>query len=488
MRSTRVLLVLSGIAVLLIGLFFSLPRLLDGPGSGGPVPESLSLSDRDFHEVQEIHIKNQYDDYYARWQDGAFVLADLPAAQLNDEYVQMLLDESSRVEYLSLVSAGETNPGQYGLADPQAEVDIRYSDGETLSFSVGAEEKISAGRYLRVKDRDDILIMDNSRAIRFIMPLTGYINYVIVPFTAFQSPLSSVKQVTLSGKAFPRPVVIEAVDAENKAAMRDAASFGVATHLIRSPVLHEIDQKECIEVFASLTGLLNKDVLAYNCTGEELAAFGFNDPWVKAEFDFQLDKDAAVEHIVLRAARYEDGYILVRDDQSVVHRIENEAFIETKYEKLAMRWFLTPFITDLRSLELSLDTVEGERAKPYHGAGEYLFEFSGDSNSTLGVSLNGKALNIALFRKFYSLLISAANDGVLLEQPARKTTRLMGLRFMYKDEQKPPDVMNLYEGELRRINVEVNGITEFAMLRRYIDVVSRGLAALIQGNDFAVDW
>jgi hypothetical protein len=36
--------------------------------------------------------------------------------------------------------------------------------------------------------------------------------------------------------------------------------------------------------------------------------------------------------------------------------------------------------------------------------------------------------------------------------------------------------------------VEVNGITEFAMLRRYITVVEQALEALGQGRDFSVEW
>jgi hypothetical protein len=292
----------------------------------------------------------------------------------------------------------------------------------------------------------------------------------------FQSPLSAIQKLTLSGQAFPRPIVIEEVRSDNPGEMRDAASFGVATHLVRLPVLHEIDQGECIAVFGSLAGLLNKDVLAYNCTDEELAAFGFNDAWVKAEYDFLRNKDAEIEHIVLRVARYNGGYILVRDDQRVVHRIENKAFIETKYERLVMRWFLTPFVTDLTDMELHL------------GGRNCTFRFSGETNRELEVSLDGKPLPIELFRKFYTLLISAANDGLLLEQPAPQTEQLMSLSFYYKDGQKKPDTMRLYSAGSRRLNVGVNGITEFAMLRRYITVVEHALEALEQGGDFPVNW
>jgi hypothetical protein len=412
------------------------------------------------------------------------VFADLPSEQTNLEYMDLLMDASVRVEYETLAAGNQDDLSVYGLDAPRAEVTIRYSGGETLSLCFGEEEPVSRGRYFIEKGGNDVYLMSLSRAVWFLFPLTRYISFDIVPPTGFQSPLSAIQKLTLSGQAFPQTIVIEEVRSGNPGEMRDAASFGVATHLVRLPVLHEIDQTECIAVFGSLTGLLNKDVLAYNCTDEELAAFGFDNrlnerfdnPWVKAEYDFLRNKDAETEHIVLRVARYEGGYILVRDDQRVVHRIENEAFVETKYERLVMRWFLTPFVTDLSDMELNL------------AGQDYVFRFSGETNRELEVSLNGKPLPIELFRKFYTLLISAANDGLLLEQPVPKTERLMSVSFFYKDRQKKPDTMKLYSAGSRRLNVEVNGITEFAMLRRYITVVEHALEALTQGRDFPVEW
>jgi hypothetical protein len=475
-KSFRLLLILLVLILLLAAAFLLLPKLLTGTGRSDQQPGGNFLSDHRIDDLLEVHVKNQYDEYSLWQRDGGIVFADLPVEQTNLEYMDFLMDAAARVEYETLVSKDESDLSLYGLDNPGAEVTIRYSGGETLSLSFGEEETISRGSYFTVKGESDVYLMRQGLAVWFLFPLTRYISFDIVPSMGFQSPLSAIKKLTLSGHAFPRTIVIEEVRSDNPDEMRDAASFGVATHLVRLPVLHEIDQKECIAVFGSLEGLLNKDVLAYNCTDEELAAFGFNDPWVKAEYDFLRNKNAETERIVLRAARYNGGYILVRDDQQVVHRIENEAFIETKYERLVMRWFLTPFVTDLTDMELHL------------GGRNYAFRFSGETNRELAVSLDGKSLPIELFRKFYTLLISAANDGMLLEQPVPKTELLMALSFSYKDSQKKPDTMNLYSAGSRRLNVEVNGITEFAMLRRYITVAEHALEALSQGSDFPVDW
>lgn len=457
------------LAVLLLPRFFA-----DGPsGAGDGV---FLLSDRSVNQVLRLRIKNQYDDYTVWQEGGGFVIEDLPMEQVNPEYVRMLLEESARVEYGAVVSGGAANPGLYGLDKPEAELTIDYTGGEQLSLLLGNGEAVSSGRYFMAAGTGDVLLMKNNRALRFLMPRKKFIHYEIVPFAGFPSPLSAVKKLRLSGRAFPGEIVIEEVRADSAEEMRDAASFGVATHLIRSPGLHEVDQTECIEVFASLTGLLNRDVLAYNCTDEELDAYGFNDPLVKAEFDFLIDAASRPERIVLRVAVFQGEYILVRDEQRIVHRIENEAFIRTKYEKLAMRWFLTPFVTDLQGLTLELED------------GKYVFQFRGEGNRDLEVLLNGKPLAVDRFRKFYALLISAANDGVLLEQPAPETVPLMSLVFSYRDPLKAPDTMKLFKGALRRVNVQINGRTEFAMMQRYLDVVKTAAAALSGEDDFNTNW
>jgi hypothetical protein len=156
--------------------------------------------------------------------------------------------------------------------------------------------------------------------------------------------------------------------------------------------------------------------------------------------------------------------------------IEPKAFITTSYEKLVMRWFLTPFITDLESIKIET------------GRDTRVIRLSGEDNRSLAAAMDGKPLDLELFRKFYRLLISASNDGVLLEQPAGTGSPLLSLSFSYRDVMKKADTMSFSQGGLRRLNVTVNGVTEFAMLERYLAVTVKALEALAEGRDFSADW
>ena len=46
------------------------------------------------------------------------------------------------------------------------------------------------------------------------------------------------------------------------------------------------------------------------------------------------------------------GLIATRDDEGVVYKILDVEFTKIKYENIVMRWFLTPFITDLETMQV----------------------------------------------------------------------------------------------------------------------------------------
>ena len=439
------------------------------------------LCERRIDEIEEIRISNKYNTYSVNQIEGGFAIADLPMELVFPDYLLMLLDEAARVEYSQLVSRLEKNADDsrlpFGLDNPECTVVISYTKGEPLTLVFGNEEPVSRGRYFTAEGTDAVYLMDRSRVVRFLQPIERFINMEIVPSRSVNSPLSTIKKLTLSGRSFPRPVAINAIDLDNEEEVREALGFGSTTHVITSPHLHKIDQGEAIDVFASLSGLLNIDVLNYKASDAELGEYGLSDPLVKAEYDYLKGDGSSPVTITLKTALYKGDYVLVRDDQRVVHRVEKKPFITTSYEKLVSRWFLTPFITDVRSIDLRFGD-KGCR-----------FELLGEDNRSLEATLNGVKLDTGLFRKFYNLLVSASGDGLLLETPPESLgPPVLAVTFFYRDPLKESDLMIFSPGSLRRHFVTVNGVTEFACLQRYAQTVEAALAELERGEDFMADW
>lgn len=463
--------------VLVIGILScTLYILLRQPLTVEEKTDVLHLCNRSIMEIERIEIENQHDAYAVWQEEGGFLIHGIPVKVVNDEYLRMLLEECSVIEYLSVANEDPYDLSLYGLDKPMAKVNIKYTDETVLTLEIGNEEPVSGGQYFMVTGENRVLLMKHNRSIRFTMPLTNYIKYVIISPCNFNSPLSIVKDITFSGTSLPEPIVIEAVDEKNAQHMRDAASFGVATHLVRSPGLHEIDQTEAVKVFNSLMGLVSEGVVDYNCTKEQLNVYGFDNPWLKVEFDYQNKGEVNPTHVVLRVVQHEGGLIAIRDDEGVVYRILDVEFTKIKYENIVMRWFLTPFITDLASMKINFDD------KNYH------FIFSGDSNRTLAVKLSERELDIDAFRTYYTLIISAENDGEQLQSPKVDGEPLITVEFTYRDKQKTKDTMRLYKGNMRRAFVEINGMMEFAMRQNYVECIKQATVALLNKEAFSVQW
>ena len=97
-------------------------------------------------------------------------------------------------------------------------------------------------------------------------------------------------------------------------------------------------------------------------------------------------------------------------------------------------------------------------------------------------------MDIERFRTLYGLLTNAAHDGRLLTNVVVKGAPLLRLTYHYLDEQKQPDVMELYPGDARRVTVRVNGVTELAMREMYLIRVQEALSVLWTEDPIETDW
>ena len=453
------------------------PPAKDTEGKDKGAEDVFSLLEHDMDEVSHISVKNENGVYGVKQEEGGFMVSDIPAELVNTEYLQLLLDEAGRIAVQEKVSDSPRDLSVYGLDHPRAVVDIDYTDNTKAQLLLGQEEPLSDGVYVRLSGDDSVYLMPRSHTIRFTMPVENYIQYEITPTRKLDSALAVVRDVDFGGTALPEPIVIRWVDEKNKDQMREAASFGVSTHLVRSPGLHELDQAAGNEIFQSMLGIVSEGIVAYNCDDKTLAAYGFDRPYLTADFTIVNGKDAGPEEYHLKVVKRHDGSLIMTcNDNRVIYKILDVAFTKVTYEKLVMRWFLTPFITDLDKMTVTTPQSRME------------FSFSGDSNKDLAVSLDRKKLDIEEFRSYYRLVTSACNDGNPRTNARQPGNPVLTVEYAYKDTKKPDDVMKIYEKDDRSVLVEVNGVVEFTMKRSYLERVLQAEKSIKEGTAIEENW
>lgn len=442
-----------------------------------PEAKALSVVSRKPEEVRQIEISNSHGSYTVAQGEGGWQVGDLPAAHVNGEYVHMLLDECSDIRYVSVACEDVGRKEEFGLSQPEAEVAITYTDGSSEELLIGAKEPVSSGRYFMERDGSKILLMKENRSIRFTMELERYLNIIIIPPEQTASVLSELQDMHFSGSSLPEPIELKAVLPEREELQTIGISFGSVTHLLMGDSVYEANPTKLMEIGDGLLGLLSEEVVDYNCSEGELVSYGFDTPFLEIEFDYKNGKEAEVVPYRLRISKQEEEYLATVNDEGIVYRILDLPFLHIKYEDLVLRWFVSPFISEVAALSVAMDGQETR------------YEISGENVKDISVTRDGEPVADELFRSYYNLVTSAAFDGEMLPQePELSGEPLAVIRFEYKKEGKADDVIRVFPGQMRRVYVEVNGSCRFMMRENFLTVLAAAGEALLRGETFATDW
>ena len=434
------------------------------------------FSERLATDIVSVDIQNQLGTIVVRAQSGGFVIDGIPSELVDIEGFIQLLTACSEVSALQKVEGKDK--ALFGLDSEQARINVTFSDGEAFTLLLGDEEPLSGNYYFSVEGEEGIYLLKGETAEQYLLAKEALCSFYVTPKLAVSSALSAVRDVVFSGGGLENPIAIESVTDGDEEVKQLARSFGAATHIVRGAGVYELDQSYGLEMLTPLCGMMGQSIVYYGLTDEQVDSMGFAEPYMQVEFNYKNGAGAA-EHYVLRflPAIEDCSYFYVNAKGSgVIYIIERLPFFDIQYDKLLLRWFVSPLLMDVSGI-----TVET--------AGKtYDFAINQTDAKNPVVKLNGEEVDISLFRKLFQLLNSAASDGDylgVLEDP--DGTPIMQVTYHYT-EGKNDDVIAMYPGESRRVNVYVNGVCEFAMRDVFIERTSQALEAIGKGEAFDINW
>lgn len=426
-------------------------------------------------EIASVAVENSTGVYRYYYEGDGYVLDDIPAGIADlDAFIRFM----AGCGRLSAIRRVEDAPLEaYGLETPSAVAEIQFFSGGRLRLTIGEREKISGNYYVAAEGFPGVYLMASPMAEPFLRPKTQVISQTVTPPLAVSSPLSAIRDIRFSGGQLKEPVVIQAVSGGDAQVRLAALSFGTATHIVRGAGVYPLDQTYGAEMFGSLFGIPALDVVGYNLSEAEITAMGFDDPWMTVEYDV-ISAQGAKEHRVLKILHLQnDTFYATVGGTGAVFLIGPQPFMELQYDRLPLRWFLSPMLMDLSAV-----TVEG-------GGRRYRFEINNADAKNPVVTNNGAALDVQLFRSLFRLLTSAAHDGTYLgelEQP--DAGELLSITYEYTVPGKDPDVLLLYPGGVRRASVFVNGVGEYAMKDQFVTRALEGCESLLAGLPIEENW
>ncbi len=427
-------------------------------------------------DISSVEVENQTGAYRYFYEGDGYVLDDIPATIAD---IDGFIDFMTACGQLSAIRrVADASLETYGLQTPAATVRLDFFNGSPITLRIGNQEKISGCYYVTADGFPGVYLMEEAQVAPFFRPKTQVVAMLVTPPLQVSSPLSAIRDITFVGGLLEQPVTIQATAGGSQTVRQNALSFGTATHLVRSAGLYQLDQSYGVEIFTSLFGIQALDVAAYNATPDQFKAMGFDRPWMTVEYDMINGAGMEAQHCVLWLVRLEDGaFYASLEGTGAVYRIGRQAFMDIRLDKLLLRWFLTPMLMDVAAV-----SVEGEGQR-------YRYDIDNTDSKNPVITCEGKRLDPEGFRSFYRLITSAAHDGAYLgNQTQPEGEALLTITYEYRDQGKPPDVLALYPGQVRRANVFVNGAGEFAMKDQFISRVLEGCQHLLAGQPVEENW
>lgn len=458
--------------VLLLGVAYLLLTLNPAAKAGSVVV----FLEKQPSDIASMEITNPSGTYQVTAEEGGYVVGDIPAWLINVEGFYELLYHGSAFGALKRIAATPGDLAEYGLDKPQATICIAFNDKSAFGMIIGNQEVISSNYYGQVEGDKAVYLFSGEDMAYFLCRKEAYITLQVTPKPAVSSPLSAITDITFSGAMLDKPITVEAVRASNPKATLDAKSFGPATHIVRMKGTYELDQTYGIEMLGSVLNLQALDVIGYNLTANDLSKMGFDIPAMVVEFGYKSSETDIINYRLLLVKLNDTKYLVTVDGTQIVYVIEKPAFIDIDYTKLMLRWFLSPLRLDLKNLTVAFDGTA------------YTFESGKKADGTQYASVNGKEMDVELFYVFYRLLTSAASDGQYLSDVAAGDSPLMTITYNYLDASKPADVMTLYAGNTRRVNVDINGVIEFDMRASFVDAVKLACEHTVSGEPIEENW
>ncbi len=423
--------------------------------------------------VQHLTVTNQYGTFEVKRNGDGYDFDDMPANIIDQEGFYDLMYNVASFGALRTVEENAQDISLYGLDNPLSAVDVIYSGGKEFKLIVGNKEQVSGNYYGMVNDDKNVYLFAEEDILYFLVPKQTFINLQVTP-TVQSGALSAMRDVTFSGYSLEKPITIEAVKETNVESMLAALSFGSATHLVKIKGTYELDQTYGGEVLESILGIEATSVVAYNVTDADLSMIGFDNPYMQVDFSIQDGTDYIADY-QLKLVPYENRFLAYMKDSGILFLIDPPAFANIDYTKLCRRWFLNPMRSDVESITVEFDGIK------------YVYATGGDQKN-IWAKLNGKEMDTEIFFAFYRLLKSAAADGKYLESTVNEGSPLMTITYKYNEKLKTDDVMKLYPGSLRRVNVEINGITEFDMRETFVDAMKNACKNSLLGQPIDENW
>jgi len=472
------------VLVLLVGvvLFLTLSQPSQEEESSPSVAAlSYPLWNKLTGDIETISVDNELTNYVIQRLDEETLevagFEGLPRYELAYSSVTNI----ASVTAVELVEEEPADYSQYGLQPALTTITVTFADGDTKTLLVGREAPASTQTYVQVEGEPEIYLVNNSTINTYMRDRTHFLSTNVIPTS--NDPDSSVVNGIIYGGTVREgsPIVIE----PDSGASHLAYSSG---YMITSPVDIGLHYNVVEEVTGAALSLTAVSIVEIRPDEAALEAYGLLDPYSTMEVTYnttviegEASKEVPGAHTVLLGNKNEDGnYYAMRQGVDIIYEVAAASvpWVEYEYRDIAQTMLFTPMINDVSRIEVF--TQDGEYVFVLDQIPVETDDEDAEPTTELQVSYEGEAVDVSNFRKLYQVFIGAIGENPAEAVPEGES--VLRYVFHYHDEDRPEDVVEFHEVDIRVIAMGINGQFHYTLRSSYVDKVLDSVQTLISGE------
>lgn len=313
---------------------------------------------------------------------------------VNSDYISSLVDSLANVTAFKEIT--KKTAKDCGLEKPLASAILEDENGKITTLFLGDQSPDLSGSYFKIDGSDKIYLIDTSVTYAFTKSIYDLgdssdlaafpVSDSMTDYIGSDGMLTKFQKLTIKGKNFPVPVVIEENHNEK---LNDLIGY-----VTTSPTNHIADGID--DIFAAFkNGLEVSGTYSFDKTDASLKKFGLDNP------DFTATMEVSGVTHTIKLKLQEDGYYAIDcDNVKLIQKINADsiAFVNQTTKDFYSSWVCLVSIDDLDAL--TIKTPDNS----------HTFEFTDvedeDSDVSFTVKYNGKDFDTETLQDFYMNLIS----------------------------------------------------------------------------------
>lgn len=252
----------------------------------------------------------------------------------------LIANAVSTIEFTKVVTLEKEEGADFGFEKPRATATVTYTDDTTAVIIVGDDAPQGAGTYIKFGDSDTVYLVDADTMTALDYGLTDLMSLTINS-SASDSVNSQASSITLSGSNFSDTIVLKPNDGEKS----------TASYVMTSPVECYANENESSLVEGAIRGLYAVSVKMVNPSSDQLKSLGLSSPYAEVNAVYP---DETVD--ILSSKPDGDGNVnVMKKGGNVVYVMASSSlpWVTTSYEALVNEYVLYPKMTALSQMTVN---------------------------------------------------------------------------------------------------------------------------------------